>query len=122
MNSPLVEMTRAVMTECTPFCDDILNLICEYACSIFKPSGELFYYDMNINGAIGRSWKPFIVLQRLGSNNLIIQEINIPNMDRGKVIIRRIYHRNMIEYIRYHSRLISANKKSIYIDGKNIVE
>lgn len=118
MNSSLVQQTKDILLDTLPFCDDILNLICEYACSTFKPSSELFYYNINIDNVTGTSWKPFVILQRLNKNNLIIQE----TMNGGKVIIRRIYHRNMIEYIRYHSRMISANKKSTYIDGKNIIE
>ena len=119
MNS-LFEQTKDVLLDTLPFCDDILNLICEYACSTFKPNKDIFKYIIQVDSMYGVPSKKFIILQRLNNINLIIQPVY--NGKCGRILIRKIYNRNGIEYIRYNNGLISANGMLACIEGRNVIK
>ena len=120
MNYSLFEMTKDALLDTLPFCNNIINLICEYSCSIFKPDKYIFNYRVQINELHGEPSKKFIILQRLNNINLIIQPVYKNKYSR--ILIRKIYHRNGIEYIRYNRGFISANGKLVRINNRNIIE
>jgi len=124
MTSNIIDTIKNILLETTPFCNDIINIIVQYACITFKVSEYKFeYYITNIddNGAFeGWAKHPFVILQRL-NNNLIIQTIP-RDSSKQRIYIRKIYTKKHIEYIRFNNGLVTANHVMKKINGKHIIE